>query len=94
MKYVMLITYCFDTDYVAVPCKDEAEAITVLNNFLNEEIAIIRDECEYSPHVLEFSDVEKILVYSDDEGIDADNYFEHDYAVYKVIEIGHNYRSK
>lgn len=74
------------TYYIAVPCKDKEEAIGVLNDYLNDEIAIIQVESKYTPHVLELSATEKILVYSDDDSIDADNYFEYDYAVYKMIK--------
>ena len=87
MDYLMLITYSFDTDYVAKPCATEGEAIAELNKYLDEEIKIIKKESGYDPIVERYSEQEVKLVYTDnvwdyDEG-------EVDTATYKVIEIGH-----
>ena len=41
MKYVMLITYSWDRDYVAVPCNDDIEAMEWLNRYLDEEVKTI-----------------------------------------------------
>ena len=83
--YVMLITYSFDIDYVAVPCRSEEEALCVMKKYLDDEMRIVMEEHDYTPAVIDMCDTEKVLVYFDpEEGeIAADNYYEHDYAVYK-----------
>lgn len=93
LGFMMLITYSFDTDYVCVPCETEEEAVRVMHKYLDDEIGIVREEQGYTPQVIKTGETETILSYADEEcygRIDAGNYSEHDYAVYKVIEIGHN----
>lgn len=82
--YVMLITYSFDADYVAVRCETEKEAIDKLNEYLNEEIEIIKNESEYTPIVMEHMDTLKELIYEEaEEYIDSSS----DIAEYRVIEV-------
>lgn len=82
--YIMLITYSFDTDYIVVRCETEKEAINKLNEYLNEEIEVVKDESEYTPIVREHMDTLKELIYEEaEEYIDSDS----DIAEYRVIEV-------
>jgi hypothetical protein len=82
--FVMLITYSFDSDYVAVKCETEKEAIDKLNEYLDEEIKTVEEESEYTPVVREHMDTLKELIYEEDEAyIDSDT----DIAEYRVIEV-------
>ena len=82
--YIMLITYSFDSDYVAVRCETEKEAIDKLNEYLNEEIETVEEESEYTPIVREHMDTLKELIYEEDEAyIDSNT----DIAEYRVIEV-------
>lgn len=87
MDYLMLITYSFDTDYVAKPCATEGEAIAELNRYLDEEIETIKKESGYDPIVQRYGEQEVKLVYTDNVWDYAEG--EADTATYKVIEIGH-----
>jgi hypothetical protein len=88
-KYIMLITYSFDSDYVAVPCKTEAEAIDWMNTYINHEIQTVTSQDGYAPIVREHSETENELIYERDEAyIDSDS----SWASYKVIEIGNGFR--
>lgn len=90
-EFLMLITYSFDIDYVAVPCETEEDAIREMDRYLETEIGIVKNEHDYTPIVLTMSETEKILVYEDIErGINETNYMPFDHAVYKVVEISHN----
>lgn len=93
IKYIMLITYSFDTDYVIIPCESEEEAKRIMEEYFEDEINCVLKESEYQPTRITMDDHESVLVYFDQEyqeyNIDASNYQEHDYAVYKVIEIDH-----
>ncbi len=91
-KYLMLITYSFDTEYVAVPCDTEEEAIKVLNKYLDEEIRTVIEESDYAPTVREFDETEKELSYESEAeliNMSAKELLNVDKATYKVIEIGH-----
>jgi hypothetical protein len=85
----MLITYSFDTDYVAKPCATREEAIAELNKYLEKEVETIEVECEYTPIVVRHNEEEVMLVYTNDKWW---RLLEEkpDTAIYKVIEIGHN----
>ena len=87
MNYLMLITYSFDTDYIAKPCATEDEAIAELNKYLDKEIATVKKECEYDPIVERYGETEIELIYTDNIWNYAEG--EADTATYKVIEIGH-----
>ena len=87
MDYIMLITYSFDTDYVAKPCATEEEAIAELNKYLDKEVETVKTECEYMPIIIRYGESEVKLVYTDDKWEYANE--DIDTATYKVIEIGH-----
>lgn len=91
-EYIVVITYNFDTDFVAIKCKTYEEAVEKLNELLNEEIEIVKRENEYTPSVLRFADDDVILVYESGYTLDLKNvstreYLLQDCAFYKVIEI-------
>ena len=86
-EYVLLVTYCFDVSYCAVSHRTEESALETMHRFLDEDAKDAGELLEYTPKILTFSDTEKILVFSDHDDIDADNYFEQDYATYKIIHI-------
>lgn len=93
--FLMLITYSFDVDYVAVPCATEEDAIREMDRYLEKETGIVKSEQDYTPIVLTMSETEKILVYEDiDSGISETNYMPFDHSVYKVVEISHNVKTK
>ena len=88
VKYIMLITYSFDSEYVAIPCETEDEAINWLNTYLKREVQTVIDESEYEPIVRDITETEKELIYEEDEVyVNSDS----DIATYKVIEIGNNF---
>lgn len=91
-EYIVVITYNFDTDFVAIKCKTYEEAVEKLNELLNEEIEIVKRENEYTPSVLRFTDDDVILVYESGYTLDLKNvstreYLLQDCAFYKVIEV-------
>lgn len=91
-EYIVVITYNFDTDFVAIKCKTYEEAVEKLNELLNEEIEIVKRENEYTPSVLRFADDDVILVYESGYTLDLKNvstreYLLQDCALYKVIEV-------
>lgn len=91
-EYIVVITYNFDTDFVAVKCKTYEEAVEKLNELLNEEIETVKRENEYTPSVLRFTDDDVILVYESGYTLDLKNVStrEHllqDCAFYRVIEV-------
>ena len=93
--YTMLITYSFDIDYVSVPCSTEAEARMWLEKYLNEEIGTIERESGYKARVIRFSSTEIVLVYGDgNDTVGPDDYYEHDYAMYKIVEIEHGHHAE
>lgn len=92
--YIMLITYSFDTDYVSVPCETEQEAIKKMEEYLENEIEVTADECGYRPTVVDTETVtEKILVY-ESELDEPMRYKLYDHAIYKVIDVNHNYEGR
>lgn len=91
-EYIVVITYNFDTDFVAVKCKTYEEAVEKLNELLNEEIETVKRENEYTPSVLRFTDDDVTLVYESGYTLDLKNvstreYFLQDCAFYKIIEV-------
>ena len=91
-EYIVVITYNFDTDFVAIKCKTYEEAVEKLNELLNEEIEIVKRENEHTPSVLRFADDDVILVYESGYTLDLKNvstreYLLQDCALYKVIEV-------
>ena len=79
-EYIVVITYNFDTDFVAIKCKTYEEAVEKLNELLNEEIEIVKRENEYTPSVLRFTDDDVTLVY-------GRKYLLQDCVFYKIIEV-------
>lgn len=91
-EYIVVITYNFDTDFIAIKCKTYEEAVEKLNELLNEEIETVKRENEYAPSVLRFTDDDVTLVYGSGytlnyiKGKSIRYYLLQDCAFYKVIE--------
>lgn len=91
MPYILLIIYSFTTDYIALPCKTEKEAIEKLDEYLNTEIETVKKESGYEPIKIRHDETETELVYESDKAfIDEDS----DKAIYKVIEIEHGCQTR
>lgn len=92
-EYIVVITYNFDTDFVAIKCKTYEEAVEKLNELLNEEIEIVKRESEYTPSVLRFTDDDITLVYGSGYTLNYMReksiryYLLQDCAFYKIIEV-------
>lgn len=84
--FAMIITYSFDSDYVAFPCATQDEAQAVLEDYLAEEIETVRTESGYDPIVRRESDGSAVLIYADDEAFEEDA----DRAEYRTFEIPHS----
>lgn len=82
--YIFTITYSFDGDYVAKKCGSYEEAITMLNDYLEEEIKTVENEQEYTPSVIRDSEDDVTLIYA--EGL-TENYHTEDYACYRIFEV-------
>lgn len=63
--YIFTITYNFDGDYVAKKCNTYEEALKMLNDFLEEEVLIVKTESEYEPSVLKWDEDDVTLVYAE-----------------------------
>ena len=88
ITHIMLITYSFDSDYIAVPCTSKQEAINQLHKYLNKEVETVIHESEYEPIVREHLDTLVELIYTEDEGyVDSNT----DITTYRIIEIGNGY---
>ena len=87
--YILAITHNFDGWYVAKKCKTYEDAIKMLNDFLIEEIEIVKTESEYEPSVLRWEEDDVTLVYA--SGYTKEemnrNYAIEDCAYYKIFEI-------
>lgn len=90
MKYIMLITYSWDSDYIAVPCNDDIEAMEWLNRYLDEEVKTIREENEYEPTIIRHNDELVELMYDEELAIDSNT----DVATYRVIEISNGFNKR
>ena len=88
-KYIITITYNFDTDYFVKKCPTRTSALNVLKNLLEKEIETVKSECEYTPSVITFCDDDIILVYA--EGYTANDkdrsFLQEDCAFYRIFEI-------
>ena len=62
--YILAITYNFDGGYVAKKCKTYEDAVKMLNDFLRDEIEIVKTESEYEPSVLKWEEDDVTLVYA------------------------------
>ena len=87
--YILAITYNFDGGYVAKKCKTYEDAVKMLNDFLREEIEIVKTESEYEPSVLRWEEDDVTLVYA--SGYTKEemnrNYAIEDCVYYKIFEI-------
>lgn len=63
--YIFTITYNFDGSSVAKKCETMEEAIKTLHEYLDEEVNIIKNESEYEPSVLDWSEDDVVLVYAE-----------------------------
>lgn len=87
--YILIITYNFDTSYITQILPTKKEAIDILNRYLNEEVQTIKNECEYTPSVLDWKEDDICLVYASGytKQINNRNYALEDCAYYRVFEI-------
>ena len=83
-KYLFLITYSFDTDYIVKSFNTEEEAKETLENYLNEEIILTKDAMEYTPCIIRHTDWDITLVYTDNI---TDDYHLEDHADYRIIKV-------
>ena len=90
MKYIMLITYLWNRDYVAIPCNDDIEAMEWLNRYLYDEVKTIREEHEIEPTVIRLDDKLVELLYDEELEIDSNT----SVATYRVIKIGNGFNKR
>lgn len=91
-KYILTITYNFDSDYVSKAFDTEEAAIQELNRYLSEEVETIRRESEYEPSVIMWNNTDITLVYAEgyDDGLNENyrkDYPMEDCAEYRIIEV-------
>ena len=87
--YVLAITYNFDGGYVAKKCETYEDAIKLLNDYLEEEVRIVKTESEYEPSVLKWEEDDVTLVYASGytkEEMNRNDTIE-DCVYYKILEI-------
>lgn len=93
-KYVFIITYNFDGDYISKVFDTYEEAEKCFNEYLDEEVDVTMTESEYEPTVIETNIggtyKEVVLVYEED--FDLDWNFKYgacgvDMAHYRIFEI-------
>lgn len=87
--YIFTITYNFDGDKIVKKCNTYEEAVKMLNDFLKEEVQIIRTESGYNPCVLDWEEDDVTLVYAEGYSKDDENmnYGVEDCAYYKIFEV-------
>lgn len=87
--FIFSITYNFDGDYVAKKCNTYKEAKKMLDDFLKEEVRIIRTENDYEPSVLEWSEDDVVLVYATGYTTETKdrNYCMEDCAYYRIFMV-------
>lgn len=87
--YIFSVTYNFDGDYIAKKCDTYNEALTMLNDFLEQEVKEVVAGSEYSPSILKWTDDDVTLVYA--EGYTTEeismNYNAEDCAYYRIFEV-------
>lgn len=87
--YIFTITYNFDGSSVVKKCETMEEAVKTLHEYLNEEVKTIKNESEYDPSVLDWSEDDVTLVYA--EGYTKEtrdrNYALEDCAYYRIFEV-------
>lgn len=89
--FAFVITYSFDSDYVAHLCNTREEAETLLRKYLYEEYEIVKLECEYEPiiRIIECSEDYQILWYTE-HGSEVGKTGT-DFAEYRVFDLSRNY---
>lgn len=87
--YILAITYNFDGEYIAKKCKTYEDAIKMLNDYLEEEVRIVKTESEYKPSVLRWEEDDVTLVYASGYTKEETNrnYATEDCAYYRVFEV-------
>ncbi|MCR4653821.1 MAG: hypothetical protein K5744_09045 [Eubacterium sp.] len=87
-NYLMLVTFSFDSDYIAVPCKTVTQAIDWMNAHIEREVSLTLSKDGYEPIVREIHEWAKELIYEEsEECVDSKS----DIINYTVIEIGRCY---
>ena len=83
---MFLITYSFDSDYVAHICENREQAEKIREYYLQEEIKTLEEEQEYTPAV-DKTDPDCWIMFYDHEGsTDEDP----DTADYRIIDGTHH----
>lgn len=77
MEYLVVVTYSFDSDYMAYPCKTETEAINKMEELLMQEVKTTIKEGE-SVEIIAHTNIDVELVSDID-----------DKMFYRVFEVGH-----
>lgn len=71
MKCLMLVTYSFNQEYIAVPCDNENEAKECIKKYINDEIERVKEELHYTPITYSETDDNVTLLYTS-ENINLD----------------------
>ncbi len=64
MKCLMLVTYSFNQNYIAVPCESEYEAQACIKKYIDEEIEKVKKEYHYTPLTYSETDDNVTLFYT------------------------------
>lgn len=64
MKCLMLVTYSFNQDYIAVPCESEYKAKECIKKYIDEEIEKVKKEYHYTPLTYSETDDNVTLFYT------------------------------
>lgn len=91
-KYILTITYNFDSDYIVASFDTEKESVEALNEALNEEVETVIKENEYEPSVIRFGYDDVVLVYAEGYIDVTDESYRKDYpmedcAMYRIFEV-------
>lgn len=73
MKCLMLVTYSFNQDYIAVPCESEYEAKECIKKYINKEFEKVKKEYHYTPLIYSETDDFVTLFYAS-RNINLDTY--------------------
>lgn len=87
--YIFTITYNFDGSSVTKKCETMEEALKTLHEYLDEEVNTIKNESEYEPSVLDWSEDDVVLVYARGytKETEGRNYALEDCAYYRIFEV-------
>lgn len=91
-KYILTITYNFDSDYIVASFDTEKESVEALNEALNEEVETVIKENKYEPSVIRFGYDDVVLVYAEGYTDITDGSYRKDYpmedcAMYRIFEV-------